>query len=128
MNLIYGGKNIKIYPSKDDTVVVKEYLYSSRPEAKASVTYEDGEVLIEGANTRTFVVFGFFWGGGERIEVYVPEKRLEEFWVETGSGNITCQPGSLEVVKSIQAKAGSGNIKWGRARRRKSLCRQEAEI
>ena len=113
VNLIYGGKNIKIYPSKDDTVVVKEYLYSSRPEAKASVTYGDGEVLIEGANTRTFVVFGFFWGGGERIEVYVPEKRLEEFWVETGSGNITCQPGSLEVVKSIRAKAGSGNIKWG---------------
>lgn len=112
VKLIYGSKNIKIYPSKDDTVIIKEYLYSNRPEARASVTYRDGEAVIEGADQRTFVFFGFFWGEGERIEVYVPEKRLEELWVETGSGNITCQWGALEAKKAIRAKAGSGNIKW----------------
>ena len=112
LKLIYGSKNVKIYPSEDDRVIVKEYLYSNRPEARASVTYGDGEVLIEGAGVNTFVVFGFFWGEGERIEVYVPEKGLEEFWVETGSGNITFQAGAVEVKKTIRAEARSGNIKW----------------
>lgn len=112
LKLIYGSKNIKIYPSEDDRIIVKEYLYSNRPEARASVTYGDGEVLIEGGGLHAFVVFGFFWGEGERIEVYVPEKGLEEFWVETGSGNITSQEGAVETKKSIRVQAGSGNIKW----------------
>ena len=113
LKLVYRSKNIKVYPSKDDAVTVKEYLYSNSPAAKASVTRGNGkEVLIEGGQTHTFVLFGFFWGEGERIEVYVPEKALEAFWVETGSGNITSRSGRVEAKKSIQAKAGSGNIKW----------------
>lgn len=112
LKLIYRSKNIKFYPSKDSKIVVKEYLYSGRPEAKATVTSRDGEVVIEGAAFHTFVFFGFFWGEGERIEVYVPKKTLEELWVETGSGNITSQAGAVEAEKSIRAEAGSGNIKW----------------
>lgn len=34
LRLDYGSKNIKVYPAEGDTVTIKEYLYSNKPEAR----------------------------------------------------------------------------------------------
>lgn len=112
LSLIYGSKNIKVYPAEGDNITIKEYLCSGSPKALADVSYEDEKkATVTGGRGRTFVLFGFFMGEGERIEVYIPEKELKELQVETGSGNITLQAECIEENGSLWAEAGSGNIK-----------------
>ncbi len=112
LELEYGSKNIKVYPAKGDTVTVKEYLYSNSPKARAEVSYgDDGKALVRGVQSRSFVIFGFFVGEGERIEVYIPEKSLSQLSLETGSGNITSEAECVREDGIFEAKAGSGNVR-----------------
>ncbi len=113
LQMVYGSKNIKVYQAKDDAILIKEYLYSNKKEAQAEVTYgEEGRVSVKGGSVRNFIFFGFGLGGGERIEVYIPEKGLRELSIETGSGNITSEAGYYQEDGALTVKAGSGNIKW----------------
>lgn len=113
LGLKYKNKNVKIYPAQDGNIVIKEYLYSDNPQALAQVDYgENGEVTVTGGDIKTFMVFGFGFGEGERIEVYLPEKGMKALDVETGSGNITSEAGNLELEESLLVIAGSGNVKW----------------
>lgn len=112
LTLEYGSKNIKVYPSETDSVVIEEYLYSDRPEAKASVSWpEEKEVVVTGGKRRAFVIFGL----REWIEVYIPEKSLKLLSVQTGSGNITSETDCIRPEGSFMAGAGSGNIRWKNA-------------
>jgi len=116
LTLAYGSKNIKVYPSEKDAIVIEEYLYSDAPEAKANVSWpKEKEVMVTGGKSRSFVIFGFFGGEGERIEVYVPEKSLRGLSLQTGSGNITSQTDCTRPEGSLTASAGSGNIRWKNA-------------
>lgn len=113
--LEYGSKNINVYPAEDETVTIKEYLYSDSPGAIASVSYqEDKKVVVMGGEQLSVAIFGF-WMGGERIEVYLPQKSLENLSMETGSGNITSEIPCTREEGSFSLKAGSGNIKCGNA-------------
>ncbi len=110
LKLEYGSKNIKVYPGGDDVITVKEYLYSKK--GLAEVVYgSDGEVVIRGGRSRNFILFGFWAGEGERIEVYVPERSLAEFSIETKSGNITSETDCTREDGTFSAQAGSGNIR-----------------
>ena len=116
LTLEYGSKNIKVYPSglgsSKDTIVIEEYLYSDEPGAKASVSeVKEKEILVTGGKGHSFVLFGF-WGGEERIEVYVPEKSLKQFSLQTGSGNITSETDCVRGEGSLTVSTGSGNIRW----------------
>lgn len=112
LRLDYGSKNIKVYPAEGDTVTIKEYLYSNKPEARAEVSYgKDGNALVRGGQGRSFVIFGFFVGEGERIEVCIPEKSLSQLSLETGSGNITSETDCVREDGVFEAKAGSGNVR-----------------
>lgn len=111
----YGSKNIKVYASKDEKVTIKEYLYSNNPKAAASVSYPgDKEVIVTGGQMHSIVIFGF-WGEGEKIEVYIPEKSLAKLSLETGSGNITSETCCTREEGSLSLHSGSGNIKWNQA-------------
>ncbi len=113
LQLEYSSKNVKIYPASGETITIREYLYSNRPEAQAKVTYqEDNEVIVVGGRVQTLVLFGFGINGGERIEVYVPEKALKALSIQTGSGNITGEQDCVTRDGKLAVKAGSGNIKW----------------
>ena len=113
LKLEYGSKNIVVYPSTDETITIKEYLYSDSPEAVATVTYpENDEVVVTGGKVQTIVFFSFGINGGERIEVYVPEKALETLSLQTGSGNISGEHDCVTEDGSFAVSAGSGNIKW----------------
>lgn len=110
VSLKYRSKNIYIYPSQEEKVIVREYLHSKSPKALAAVTYGDEkEVTIKEGNANTFVVFGF-WGWEERIEVYLPENRLREFSAETKSGNIKAEADGVKEDGVLTLSAGSGNI------------------
>lgn len=123
LTLEYGSKNVKIYPSEKDSIVIEEYLYSASPKAQAIVSRPgEKKVLVTGGKSRAFVLFGFFGGEGERIEVYVPEKSLKAFSVETGSGNITSGTDCVRQDGSLKVKAGSGNIRWENALASQIFC------
>ncbi len=116
LKLIYGSKNIKFYPGEDERIIIKEYLYSDLPQAKAEVESSgEREVTVTGGTVHTLVFFGFGIGGGERIEVYVPKGALSSLAVQNGSGNVrgehlcVCSGGDLAV------STGSGNIDWSSA-------------
>lgn len=116
LKLEYGSKNIKVYPTSEETITIKEYLYSDRPEAHATVTYpENNEVVVTGGNVQTIVFFSLGINGGERIEVYVPEKALLALSLQTGSGNIIGEHDCVAREGSLAVRAGSGNIKWNGA-------------
>lgn len=111
----YGGKNIKVYASEEEKVIIKEYLYSSSPMAIASVSYgEDKEVTVTGGQTNVIAILGFF-GGGEKIEVYIPEKSLAKLYLKVGSGNVTSEASCTREDGSLTVHSGSGNIKWRQA-------------
>lgn len=113
LTLEYGSKNIRVYPSEKDTIVIEEYLYSDNPNAQASVSSpREKEILVTGGKSRPFAVFGFMAGEGEKIEVYIPEKSLKSFSVETGSGNISSETDCVRADGSLSVRAGSGNLKW----------------
>lgn len=112
LKLEYGSENIKVYPAKGDTITVKEYLYSKNPKTWAEVSYDnDGGALVSGRKSRSIIIFGFFAGEGERIEVYIPEKSLSQLSLETGSGNITSETDCVREEGIFEAKAGSGNVR-----------------
>ncbi|MCM1135632.1 MAG: DUF4097 domain-containing protein [Clostridium sp.] len=111
LKLEYNSKNIKVYPAKDGQITVKEYLYSRKKKALAEVSYSDkGEALVRGGESRSLVLFGFFVGEGERIEVYIPEKSLAALSLQTGSGNITLSADCARQEGLLEVKAGSGNV------------------
>lgn len=113
LQLEYSSKNIRVYPTSGENITIREYLYSNRPEAQAKVTYqENNEVIVVGGRVQTLVLFGFGINGGERIEVYVPEKALKALSIQTGSGNITGEHDCVARDGKLAVKAGSGNIKW----------------
>lgn len=114
LKLEYGSKNIVVYPASDENITIKEYLYSDRPEALAAVTYlENNEVVVTGGRVQTVVFFSI--SGGERIEVYIPEKALTSLTLQAGSGNITGEQDCVTESGSFAVSAGSGNIKWNGA-------------
>lgn len=103
----YGSKNIKLFATNEDKVIIKEYLYSKNSDAMAEVTYpSEGEAVVKGGTVHSLVFFGF-WKGGERIEVYVPRNELEDFSLETKSGNVTME----ELQGTMEICTGSGNIR-----------------
>lgn len=103
----YGSKNIKLFATNEDKVIIKEYLHSKNSDAMAEVTYpSEGEAVVKGGTVRSLVFFGF-WKGGERIEVYVPRNGLEDFYLETKSGNVSIE----ELQGTMEICAGSGNIR-----------------
>lgn len=113
LKLEYGSKNIVVYAATDDMITIKEFLYSDRQENMASVTYgENNEVVVTGGNVRTIVFFYFGLGGGERIEVYIPENVLSKLSIESSSGNISGEHGGVIKDGSITVTAGSGNVRW----------------
>lgn len=123
LTLEYGSKNIRVYPSEKDAVVIKEYLYSDDPNAQASVSSpREKEVLITGGKRWSFVIFGFWGGEGERIEVYIPEKSLKSFSVKTGSGNISSETDCVRADGNLSVRAGSGNLKWKNTQAGKISC------
>ncbi len=121
LTIRYGSKNIKLFATDEEKVIIKEYLYSKSPDAIAKVTHpSEGETVVKGGTVRSLAFFGF----GERIEVYVPREGLDSFYLETRSGNVTMEKlqGTIEVCTgsgnikgediqgSLKATAGSGNI------------------
>lgn len=116
LRMEYGSKNIKIYPAENDKITIQEYLYSDSPKALAEVAYGgDKEVTVTGGNSRIFVIFGFFIGEGERIEVYVPEKSLRELSIQSGSGNVTSETDCIREDGIFSVQTGSGNIRLNNA-------------
>lgn len=113
LKLEYGSRNIVVYPTSDNMITIKEFLYNDRPENMASVTYgENNEVVVTGGNVHTIVFFYFGLSGGERIEVYIPENVLSELSIESGSGNISGEHGGVVETGSLAVTTGSGNIRW----------------
>lgn len=110
-NLIveYHSQEIHVYPSKDDNIVIKEYLASDREDIKAEVTIEDGTARVE-SKTNVIYIFSFF--GGEKIEVYLPQHILNEIELVTTSGNITQKEAFDAGCTSLSVAANSGNIVW----------------
>lgn len=110
----YTSKNIKVYPTEGNAVIIKEYLIGDREESKATVSVEeDGNgghtaVVTGGKGTFSFLSFGI----GERIEVYVPREGLEKLSIRTASGNISTADELSLKTKKLQVTAGSGNIRW----------------
>ena len=122
LTLEYGSKNVYVYPSQEDKIVVKEYLISDDPAAQATVTdTENGEVFVRGGQNNHFVLFGIFMGMGERIEVYIPETELKELSIITGSGNIASDVEFANTEGILSVQAGSGNINWDKTLA-KELC------
>ena len=116
LTLEYGSKNVYVYPSQEDKIVVKEYLISDDPAAQATVTEtENGEVVVRGSQTNHFVLFGIFIGMGERIEVYIPKTELKALSITTGSGNIASEADFTNAEGTLSVQAGSGNIHWDTA-------------
>jgi len=117
LEIMYGSKNVVFYPSDDDSIIIKEYLYSDKDEAKAKVdtVYNTltGErtVSVIGGETFQLIIFGFY-ATGERIEVYLPKEGPDALLVQTGSGNIVAESGFEVNTKRFEAEAGSGNIVW----------------
>lgn len=114
LKLEYGSKDIVVLPADGDKIIIKEYLYSDREKAKATVTMlEDGEVIVTGGRVTSFVFFGFgLLRGGERIEVSIPDRALKNLFIGTGSGNIRGNHDCVAEDGRMIAQSGSGNIKW----------------
>lgn len=117
LEVIYTSKNIVVYPSEDDRIIIKEYLISDRPEAQAKVDTTDNAVTKErtvrvtGGKAFAITIFGF-WAMGERIEVYLPREGLKDLLMQTSSGNIKAESGFSMKTERFEAVAGSGNIVW----------------
>lgn len=117
LQMVYTSRNLDIYPTEGDKIIIKEYLISDKQEALSSVEASTEEttgshtVKITGGNAVTIVMFGFL-SARERIEVYIPEEGLKSLELQTKSGNITAKDNFSLAVKQLDISAGSGNIKW----------------
>ncbi|MBD5394512.1 MAG: DUF4097 domain-containing protein [Lachnospiraceae bacterium] len=117
LEVIYTSKNLDIYPTEGNSIIIKEYLISDRPEAVAvceTVTDEatgSRTVTVTGGKEIIVNIFGFF-AGRERIEVYIPADGLHELKLQTGSGNINAESDFALNIEKLSVQAGSGNIKW----------------
>lgn len=117
LQAVYGSKNLKVYPIQGDTVVIKEYLFSGREEAKAAVErFSDPvtgrrTVTVTGGQVIAVTILGMF-SKGERIELYIPEEGLKALSLQTASGNIAAESGFALKTEELEVNAGSGNIKW----------------
>lgn len=110
LEIEYGSKNIYVYPSTEDKIVIKEYLVSDSPAGFATVEkQEDKKVVVNGGNTLTV---GIFVPLGEKIEIYLPESEIKTLAIQTGSGNIKSEFNYSNEEGSLSVQAGSGNIKW----------------
>ncbi len=116
LQVTYGSKNLKVYPIEGDTVIIKEYLISSR-ETKADVEkFSDSAtgsrvVTITGGQRRAITVFGLF-NQEERIELYIPKEGLTNLSLQAASGNITTESNFALKTEELTVKTNSGNIKW----------------
>lgn len=110
LEIEYGSKNIYVYPSTEDKIVIKEYLVSDSPAGFATVEkQEDKKVVVNGGNTLTV---GIFVPLGEKIEIYLPESEIKTLAIQTGSGNVKSEFNYSNEEGSLSVQAGSGNIKW----------------
>jgi len=112
LSVDYGSKNLEIYVWQEDRIVIKEYLRSSRSDALATTTIDNGRAVVTGG--QTYWSFRLLWGGlgEEKIEIYLPESGLKTLELETGSGNITAKEAFSLNGESVSVQAGSGNIRW----------------
>lgn len=106
----YGSKNLRIFKSDSDKIIIKEYLPDDRKEALATVDISNGVATVTSPKLDTFIVFGF--NVDERIEIYIPAEGMKDISLKTGSGNIKTQPGYTGTYETLAVKTGSGNIKW----------------
>lgn len=116
LTLLYSRKNINVYPSETDRIIVKEYLFDDKEKNLAEVTYEgeDAAVITGGdyLGRGTFHIFFFSFGNqGEHIDVYVPDEGMKELCLETGSGNITMDSSLRCACDLMNVEASSGNVK-----------------
>ncbi len=109
LDVSYTSKNIKVYSGDSDKIVIKEYLLSSKEDAKAECVIKDGKAQVTGKKMSTIIIFG---GIGEKIEVYLPKEGLKNISIETKSGNITAEDAFTLVADQVDVQAVSGNIKW----------------
>lgn len=114
LKLEYKSKDVIVLPGEGDKILIREYLYSDRENAKATVTkLEDGEVIVTEGRVTSFVFFGLgLMQGGERIEVCIPDRALKNLFIGTGSGNIRGNHDCVAEDGRLIGQAGSGNIKW----------------
>lgn len=114
LELVYSSQNIYFYSSDDEDIQIKEYLRSSRQEAKAAVSLKDGKAVVKGGTGRNRGIFriNINMGGWERIEVYLPDKLFQRVSVSVSSGNLTAQKESVLQCRNLALKASSGNIRW----------------
>ena len=118
LSIAYSSKNLKVYPTDGDKVIIKEYLISDKEEAKATVTTEadakdptiSRAVTVTGGST-TVITF-FYMGAGERIEIYLPKEGLKSLSLHTSSGNISAEDTLTVKAEELSVSASSGNIKW----------------
>lgn len=116
LQVTYGSKNLKVYPIEGDTVIIKEYLVSSR-ETKADVEKSSNPatgsriVTVTGGQARAITIFGMF-NQGERIELYIPKEGLTNLSLRAASGNITTESDFALKTEELTVKTNSGNIKW----------------
>lgn len=115
----YTSRNIQLYPTTGDKIVIKEYLITDEEEGKAEVTYEEipGEeagrkkVTVAGNQDKVITVFGFA-GGNERIEIYLPVSGLNRLTLSVKSGSITALDDFAIELDELNVVAKSGNIRW----------------
>lgn len=109
----YGSKNLKVYAWQEDRIVIKEYLTSAHPGAKATVEYEGKNAVVTGGKWQwRFPNSLFLMGSNERIEIYLPAQGIKELELHTGSGNIRAEEGFAIETQTADIRAGSGNITW----------------
>lgn len=102
----YSSKNLKVYPAEGNTVIIKEYLFTDKEVAECVI--QDGKATVKGKDIFSFV----FFGGGEKIEIYLPKEGIGELSIETASGNITTDETFAIQAETVCVGAASGNIKW----------------
>lgn len=113
LEILYGSKNLHVYPTDGEQIIIKEYLISDKESAKAQVNKEnaaDGRKVVTVTGGNTFSIF--FMGVGEKIEIYLPKEGLDALSLQTGSGNIVKEDDLALVTERFSVKAGSGNVTW----------------
>lgn len=117
LQIIYTSKNLELYPAEGDKIIIKEYLFSNKQQARARVDTQTDEasgsrtITVSGEGISTITLISIF-PGQERIEIYIPKEGLEALKLQTNSGNITAEDNFSITTDKLQVSTGSGNIKW----------------